>query len=101
MDEMLGDIMKCIGEKYTNVVLAASSPSELWTKLESQIVGEKLIAIAETTKKMNKLKFKSGGGKLEDHVLEFKGLITKYQQLGGKLSESELAEKLLESMSLH
>jgi gag-polypeptide of LTR copia-type len=93
---MMADILKCIGDKYSCVVLSEGSPKGLWEKLESHIVGEKLVAIREVNQKLQKLRYTSG--KMEDHLIAFNGLITEYQGLGGKLSESELANKLLESV---
>ena len=91
---MMAEIFKCLGDNYSGVVLTA--PERVMECIRIPYRRGKLVAIRKVTTKISKMKYSKRN--IEIHLLKYSGLMMEYQGFGGKLSESELSNRLLESI---
>ena len=94
--KMMSDILKCLDDKHACLVLEAGGPMDMWRTLERHIQGDKMFRIASLDNEMSEKATEDTS--MEAHLSRFKKLKGQYKNLGGELSDHELALKLLSTL---
>ena len=88
-------LVKSLDKKFALQLLNLQRFVEQWATLEEAVRGEKTTRLVVLTTQLRGLKWR---GSVQQLLTHFNGLVQEYQQLGGKLAETELTNLLLDAL---
>ena len=90
--QVMAVMFKCIDSKFNNLIIGKQTPEAVLKTLEITFNASKFQELEVLEKKFESLKFSNDPNKLYPYV---RGLVNKYRDLAGKLSDHHLSKKLL------
>ena len=88
-------LVKSLHRKFALQIIFLTKFQEMWTKLEEVILGEKSTRLVQVTSKIRRVQWR---GDLTTFLGYYEGLVQVYRLFGGKLSDTELVNVLLDAL---
>ena len=93
--QVMAVIYKCIDSKFNNLIVGKNSPEVILKSLEVTFNASRFQEVEIVDKKFESLKYSNDPNKLYPY---FRGLINKYEDVEGKLTDHHVSKKLLHAI---